>query len=147
MPRLLSALAIALALVACGESAEDEYRDAFGSLNRQLVALGDRVREGVRSAGDSDDSALAREFGGYARRLEQLRLRLDELEAPELDRAGPRAAAHRDSGRPRRAGRVADAAQRGDAAAARAAAIDLVRGSERLSEARRKLAAATARSG
>ncbi len=140
--RLLSVPLIALALLGCGDSTEDEYRDGFGTVNRQLVALGDLVGAGLRNAGESDDAELTREFRGYAGRLAQLRGQLDELDAPEsIEREHERlltaTAAVRAS-----LGAIAEAAQHGDAAAARAATIELVRGSERLSQARRKLARA-----
>ncbi|MBA3262978.1 MAG: hypothetical protein H0T69_11035, partial [Thermoleophilaceae bacterium] len=83
MPRLLSALLIALALTACSESAEDTYRDEFPDVDRQLRVLSTEVGDGLRNAGGSDDRALAVEFGGYARRLGELRERLDGLEAPD----------------------------------------------------------------
>jgi hypothetical protein len=142
VPRLLSALLIALALSACEESADDEYRDEFPGINRELSALGDEVSQGLRDAGGSDDRALAADFGGYARRLGELRERLEELEAPD------RLAGHPDAllaamGSVRRAlADVEGAAERSDPATAREAAIRLVRDGERLDEARAELARA-----
>ncbi len=139
MPFLLSALLLALALTACSESAEDEYRDELPRIDRRLAALGGAVTGGLREAGASDDSAVAREFGGYAARLGELRGRLEDLEAPD-----PLAKDHGEllaaMGAVRRAlAEIAEAARRGDADAARAAATSLVREGERLDRDRRQL--------
>jgi hypothetical protein len=140
VPRLLSALLVVLALAACGESAEDEYKDGFRPINRQLLLLGQEVGDGLRGAGEMEDLALADEFEGYARRLGELRRRLEALEAPgSIERDHERLLTA--SGQVRTAlSEVAVAAKRSDAAAARDAAIRLVQGSERLAEARRTLA-------
>jgi hypothetical protein len=143
--RLLSALLIALALAGCGESAEDKYREEFPKIDRQLAALAADVGTGLRDAGGSDDRALAGEFGRYARRLGELRGRLDDLETP-----GPLKKDHQALLTAMAATRgsladVAAAAQRSDPAAAREAATRLVREGERLDEARGELAAAVRR--
>jgi len=142
VPRFLSALLVALALSACSESADDKYRDEFPSIDRDLAVLAGDVAQGLRRAGGSDDPALASEFRGYARRLGDLEGRLEDLEVPDpLTRdheqlLAPIAALHS------ALADVAGAAQRGDPAAAREAAIRVVREGERLDEARRRLARA-----
>jgi hypothetical protein len=138
--RLACALLTALALVACGKSAEDEYRDDFPPIDRDLAALGEDVAAGLRAADGSDDATLARRFGGYARRLSDLRDRLDGLDPPgavERDHQRLVAAA---AATDRALADVAAAARAGDAAAAGAAATRVVRGGQELDSARRKVA-------
>ena len=145
MSRVLTALLAALLLAACGESSDDEYRDELPRIDRRLAVLASDVGEGLRTAGEADDSRLAGEFGGYARRLGRLRERVDELDAPD------RLAEHHGELLAAMAavrGALADverAARRSDATAARAAAVRLVRGGERLDQARRALGPAARR--
>jgi hypothetical protein len=141
----VSALLIALALTACGESAEDKYREEFPKIDRQLAALAVDVGEGLREAGGSDDSELAAEFNTYARRLAQLRRRLDDLEVPDgltKNHEALRSAIVATLGA---LTDVAAAAGRGDVAAAREGATRLVREGARLDTARDDLAAAVRR--
>ena len=67
-PGSLGVLLLALALAACGESADDEYRDEFPTIAGWSCWRATWGR-GLRSAGEADDSRLAAEFGTYARRL------------------------------------------------------------------------------
>jgi hypothetical protein len=138
--RLIGALMVVLALAACGKSTEDKYRSDFPPIDRDLAALGDDVAAGLRKAGQSDNVAIARQFGGYERRLGELRDRLDELEPPgsvKADHARLVAAA---AATDRALGDVASAARAGDAAAAGAAATRLVRSGQDLDAARSKVA-------
>ena len=140
MARLIGALAVVLALAACGKSTEDKYRSDFPPINSDLAALGDDVAAGLRKAGQSDDAAIARQFGGYARRLGELRDRLDELDPPgsvKADHARLVAAA---TATDRALADVAAAARAGDATAAGAAATRLVRSGQALDSARTKIA-------
>jgi hypothetical protein len=141
----VSALLIVLALTACGKSPEDKYREEFPKIDRQLVALAADVGEGLRSAGGSDDSALARRFGRYAGRLADLRRRLGDLEVPDRLSKDHDALLAAMAATRRALADVAGAAERGDAAAAREAATRLVREAERLNAARAELAAAVRR--
>jgi hypothetical protein len=135
-----TALATTVVLAACGESSDDRYRSEFPAIDRGLSALRSDVEQGLRDAGQTDDARLAGEFGGYARRLARLRARLDELDAPErLDDPHDELLAAAAAVRAALAD-VAAAAGRGDPAAARAAAVRLVRGGERLERARRAVA-------
>jgi hypothetical protein len=137
VPRLARVLLLCLALTACGQSADDNYKEDFPPIDRGLVALGDDVGEGLRTA---DDATLAPRFAGYARRLGQLRDRLDELEPPggvEADHQRLLAAIGAVHGE---LAEVAAAARRGDAGAAGAAATRLVRDGARLDQARARLA-------
>jgi hypothetical protein len=138
--RLLSALAVVLALAACGKSAEDRYRDDFPPIDRDLAALGEDVAAGLRNAGRSDDRALAREFAGYERRLGDLRDRLDDLHPPDSVKADHERLATAAAATDRALADLAGAARAGDAATARAAATRLVRSGQDLDVARQKIA-------
>ena len=137
MSRLARVLLLCLALTACEKSADERYQEEFPPIDRGLVALGDDVAEGLRSA---DDATLAQRFAVYARRLGRLRDRLAELEPPgglksDHDRVLAAIGAVR--------GELADvaaAARRGDAGAAGTAATRLVRDGAELDQARARLA-------
>jgi ParB-like chromosome segregation protein Spo0J len=137
---VLSALLVVFALAACGKSAEDRYRADFPPLDRDLAALGRDVAAGLRDAGQSGDAALARRFGGYARRLGELRDRIDELDPPNSIRSEHAQMVSGAAATDRALADVASAARAGDEAAARAAATRLVLSGQDLDEARRKLA-------
>lgn len=140
MARLACALLVVLALVACGKSAEDKYRDDFPPIDRDLTALGTEVGAELRHADTSSNAGLASRFGGYARRLSELRDRLDDLDPPgsvERDHARLAAAA---TATDRALADVAAAARAGDATAAGAAATRVVRNGQELDAARRKVA-------
>jgi hypothetical protein len=141
----VSALLIALLLCACGESAEDKYREELPKIDRQLAALSADVGEGLSGAGGSDDSELAAEFGGYARRLARLYRRLDDLEVPDGLAKRHEALLEASAATRRALTDVAEAAERSDVAAAREAATRLVRDGARLDGARAELAAAVRR--
>jgi hypothetical protein len=135
--RLARVLLLCLLLTACGKSTEEKYREEFPPIDRGLVALGDDVGEGLRTA---DDATLAERFAGYARRLGRLRDRLEELEPPgEVKSEHQRLLAAIAAVRVELEG-VAEAAQGGDAGAAGAAATRLVREGARLDQARARLA-------
>jgi hypothetical protein len=137
VPRLVGVLLLCVALTACGKSTEDKYKDGFPPINRTLVVLSDDVGEGLRNA---DDARLAHQFAGYARRLAGLRERLDGLEAPEPVAKDHEALLGAMATVRGALADVAEAARRGDAAAAGDAAARLVRGATRLDEVRAELA-------
>jgi hypothetical protein len=130
-------LLICAGLTACGKSTEDKYKEGWPPIDRGLVALGNDVGEGLRS---TEDVRISGQFTGYERRLGDLRDRLDRLEAPDPLAKDHEAllAAMADVRRALRD--VAEAARRGDAAAARDAATRLVRGGAALDQARSVLA-------
>jgi len=142
--RLLCVLLAAPTLGACGGGSGDDYRDEFPSIDRQLTAVGRDVTASLRGAGTTDDAALARAFSSYARRLAELRERLDDLDPPgSLGQGDDRLLA--EMGATGTAlGAVARAVRAADTAAAGEAATALVRAGTRLDEARRDQARAVA---
>jgi hypothetical protein len=129
----------ALALVACGESAEDEYKQDYPPLDRKLGSLGTDVGDSIQGASGSSDEQLAGAFADYAQQLGVIQQDIDALEPPDdlaedqdelVSAIGDQQGALED---------IAEAAETGDAQSAREATIDLVQGSENLVEARRKL--------
>ena len=140
MLRLLSAVAVVLALAACGKSEQDRYRDDFPSIDRDLAALGADVEAGLRSAGQSSDAALADRFSGYARRLNLLRDRLDELKPPSSLAPAHERLTGAATSTERALADIVSAARAGDANAAGAAATRLVRSGQVLDSARRNIA-------
>jgi hypothetical protein len=128
---------LCLALTACGDGGEESYKQDFPPIDRGLVALGDEVESGLRSA---DDATLATSFAGYARRLGRLRQQLSELEPPDNLRKRHDALLAATGATRADLEAIATAARRSDAAAAKAAATALVRDGARLEEARRELA-------
>jgi hypothetical protein len=138
--RLIGALLVVLALAACGKSAEDKYRSDFPPINRDLAALGEDVATGLREAGQSDNAAIARRFSGYARRLGELRDRLEELDPPGSVKPDHERLVAAAAVTDRALADVASAARAGDAAAAGAAATRVVRGGQDVDAARAEIA-------
>ena len=133
---------VALALAACGESAEDEYKEDFPPLSQKLVSLGQEVGQAVQGASGSTDQQLADDFANYAKELGGIQQDIDELEPPEdlaedqdelVSTIGDVQGALDD---------IAEAADKGDPNAARQATLDLIEGARDLRESRRKLARA-----
>ena len=132
----------ALALAACGESAEERYKDDFPPLSQKLVSLGQEVGETIQGASDSSDQQLADDFAQYAERLGTFQQDIDDLEPPDdlaedqdqlVSAIGEVQGALDD---------IAEAADKGDAQSAREATLDLIQGSEALRDSRRELARA-----
>jgi hypothetical protein len=138
--RLLSALLVVLALAACGKGGQDDYADDFPAINRDLAALGSDVEATLRSADTASNAALARSFAGYAKRLGEIRDRLDELDPPASLKAEHARLAAGATATERALGDLASAARRGDAATAKGAATRLVRSGQVVDSARQKIA-------
>lgn len=147
MPRLLTALiAVVLALTgpaACGGGdSDDEYKDDFPPISRDIVSLGQEVGEAIQNAGESTDEQLAEDFSGFARRLGALDQRLGELEPPDDLSGEQQNLSEAIGGVQASLEDIADAAEQRDPDAARRATLDLIERSEGLREARRALAQA-----
>jgi hypothetical protein len=135
--RLVGLLLLCLAVAACGGGGDESYKEDFAPIDRGLVALGDEVESGLRTA---DDATLATRFAGYASRLGGLREQLNELEPPDRLRERHDALLAAIGATKTDLAGIASAARRSDAAAAKTAATALVRDGARLEEERAGLA-------
>jgi hypothetical protein len=139
---LLGTVAVAFG-AGCGEDQRDAYADDFQSLSRRLVALGEEVGRSLQAAGGRSDEQLEREFDGLADRLGRLRRELDGLDPPDdLAAAQDELLEAMDAVGSALRG-IEQAAAGSDPDAARQSTIELVRASEDLRGARRKLARET----
>ncbi len=129
-----------LALVACGDSGDDGYKDEFPALSRQIVALGEQVGAGIENAGESTDASLADDFDEFAQTLGDIEQKLDDLDPPDdlAESQDELVAAIGDVQTSLE--EIAEAARESDAPAARQATMDLIESSEALRDARRTLA-------
>ena len=132
-------LVLALLGAGCGESKEEKFKKGFKPLNGKIVSLGREVGAGVSAASEKDDRQIARQFGGFATRLDDLTEEVEDLDPPD-DRK-------RDKDDLARAMSDAETALRGievaakekNSGAARSATLQLVPASERLRVARLRL--------
>jgi hypothetical protein len=87
---LLGALMALSLLAGCGgddkKSQSDlkkDYAKDYRPINDEFVAVGDQVATTIRTAKGQTDLALATKFDGYAKSVEDLKGRLDDLEPPD----------------------------------------------------------------
>jgi hypothetical protein len=149
LARRLLALAVLLGVTVtavgagCGEDQREAYADEFQPLSRKIVSLGEKVGSAIQGAGERTDEQLERQFDGLADDLGRLRRELEGLEPPD-----DLAAVQNELVEAMRAVEnalrgIEQAAAASDPRAARQSTVELVRSSEDLRDARRKLARAT----
>lgn len=145
-PVILLAVA-ALIAAGCGGGGDKNdlgaFKKAYAPVNRDLLGLGSEVGSQLRIASKESDAELAQRFAAFAKRMDGLHSRVDDLKPPEALKGQTAALATamlrlRDDLRG-----IATAAQVHDATAARAATRALVKDSPALVGPRRRLAAAT----
>jgi TolA-binding protein len=141
---LLTAVLLAAALAAgCGEDQREAYVEDFRPLSRQIASLGEFTGQAVQNAERRSDAQIEDQFGQIAVELARLRGELEDLDPPD-----DLADAQKDMADAMRAVEdalrgIQRAAARSDPDAARQSTIELVRASEDLREARRRLAGET----
>jgi hypothetical protein len=140
---VVTLLILALFGAGCGQAKEEKFKDGFKPLNGKIVALGGEVGTAVSRASASSDKSIARQFGGYAQRVGDIRKDLDDLDPPDdlkkdkeslVQALGDAAAALRG---------IERAANTGSKEAARRATLQLVPASEHIRRARLRLARKT----
>jgi hypothetical protein len=132
---ILLALALLFGAVACGQDANDEFKDRYNEAVRPLSQLGDDVVASLSGAGGRSDRELARQLDRYAGNAERVRRNLSKLEPPEgtTDQFNDLLAALKQSVADLR--QVGASAKEGDPAEAEQATQDLVESGQRLQRA------------
>ena len=89
MPRAVAVLfaVVAVAVCACGDGEDDEFRDSFAPVHQRLDSLGGDVADALLEADAKSRAALEAEFTGFARELAALRADVRRLDAPQGMRA------------------------------------------------------------
>jgi uncharacterized membrane protein YccC len=136
-------LAAAVLGAGCGEDQQEAFAEDFRPVNRELVSLGEEVDRSIEGAERRTDAQIERQFADFADQLEELRGEVEGLDAPDdlADAQDELVEAMRAAEQALRG--IEEAAADGDADAARDSTIDLVRASEALREARRRVAGET----
>lgn len=136
-------LLLAVSLVACGKSTEEEYADGFKPLNDKILTLGRDVGRTISRASSKSDKQLEQEFGAYAERMGDLQQQVDDLEPPEDLKADQEQLVQAMGDLQGDLEDIEKAAGNSSASGARAATVELFRDSASLANARRKIARAT----
>jgi len=77
------ACALALAVSACGESEETEFKEDYNAAVKPLSELNTDIGSSIGGASGRSNDAIAREFEQLADKAQQTRDNLAELEPPE----------------------------------------------------------------
>jgi hypothetical protein len=136
---IVTVMVLALLGAGCGESKEEKFKKDFKPLNGRIVSLGREVGAGVSTASSKDDKQIARQFGGFATRLEDLTNQMEDLDPPD-DLKKDRDSLTRAMSDAETALRgIQVAAKEKNSRAARSATLQLVPASEHLRVARLRL--------
>ena len=122
---------------------KERFDTGYRPINDEFLALGKEVGEVISTAKGQSDAALATKFKSLATRVAALKPRLDRLEPPPEYEEDAKRVSEAMALVGRDLDEIALAADAGDAAAARTHTQDLVRHSEEVRIARRKLARRT----
>jgi TolA-binding protein len=139
---LLGATAIALG-AGCGEDEQEAYAEDLRPLNRQIGSLGEYTGTAIEGAEERTDQQIERQFGQIADELRRLRGKLEDLEPPDDLASLQNEVAEAMRAVENALRGIERAAGASDPDAARQSTIELVRSSEDLRGARRKLGRAT----
>lgn len=145
-PRLvtpLALLALAMPLAACGESEKDKYIDDFKPLNDKLLDVGGELGTAVGGADSQSDTALAKQFGALATRLEGVNKDIAALDTPSDLEDEAKALNDRIDATVGDLEAIEKAARAKDAEDAAAATVQLATDAEAVNVAQNKLARAT----
>ena len=141
----IGTLLLSTALIAgCGGSDKTaDFKKDFKVVNDQLLALGEEVGQGLGKAEGTPDAVLATEFTGYAARLRQIKGRIAKLDPPDKLKSQTDALSSAVDRLVVDLQGIGTAAREHKPAAARTAAVALVRDSPKLRAARRAIAKET----
>jgi hypothetical protein len=142
---VLLCLAVAASVLAagCGESAKDKYISSYKPINKDLIALGNKLGTAVNTANTKSNPQLAAQFSGFQKQLVTIRKRVDGLDTPDDLKDESRALSSAIDTVQEDVGDIATAARKSDAAGAGAATVRLSRDSNRVNNAQNTLAKAT----
>lgn len=133
----------ALALVACGEDAEEKFRDDYRPLNQQIRKLDSDMRNALERVRRSSNAQIEKRFGAFAQTAGELQQQVDELEPPQDDAKDEQEDLTESLGDVQNALEdIERAADDNDPAAARTGAVQLVTSIGEMRSARTQLARA-----